>query len=207
MRGLSEDTTPLQFGQQVRGNDGTAGRLSDVVVDPKERSVSHIVVESEDNAARLVPAELLVAGQPPGGDVVLSCTVAEVTSLPTIRQFSYVAPEEFPQNDERSDVGVEDMQAVPGFGAVAFGDPGAELWTGYAVTYDRIPPGSAELRSVSLAVTAEGDEIGTVDGFLLVGTSLSHIVLQHTRSGAASIPIDSVSAIVTDRVTVAATDP
>ena len=53
---------------------------------------------------------------------------------------------------------------MPSFGAAEFGDFGADLWTGYAVTYDRIPPGSAELRRGSIAVSVDGDEIGTVDG-------------------------------------------
>ena len=48
--------------------------LSDVVIDPGERRVSHIVVEDSNGGARLVPAELL-EGAAPDGPVVLSCTV------------------------------------------------------------------------------------------------------------------------------------
>jgi len=104
------------------------------------------------------------------------------------------------------DIGVEDIQVVPSFGVTEFGDFGAELWSGYTVTYDRIPPGSAELRRGSVAVSIDGDEIGTVDGFLVAGAQLTHVVLQQTRlsdTGAATIPIDSVTAIETNRVRVA----
>ena len=204
-----QEKTPLQLGRPVRCSDGPAGSLSDVVIDPAERRVSHLVVEAPNGGARLVPAELLVQGQAPDGAVVLSCAVADVLNRPTIRSFSYVGLDAFPENDDRSDIGVEDMQVAPGFGAVEFGDFGTELWSGYTVTYDRIPPGSAELRRGSVAVSVDGEEIGTVDGFLLAGARLTHVVLQHTRlsdTGAAAIPIDSVAAIGTDRVTVALPD-
>ena len=136
----------------------------------------------------------------------LSCSIEDVLNRPTIRSFSYVGLEEFPRSDDRSDIGVEDMQIVPNFGAAEFGAFGADLWTGYAVTYDRIPPGSAELRRGSIAVSVDGHEIGTVEGFLVAGDRLTHVVLRHTRrtgSGPATIPIDSVAAIETDRITMA----
>jgi sporulation protein YlmC with PRC-barrel domain len=199
------DLTPLQLGRPVTCSDGSAGSLSDVVIDPQERRVSHLVVEDPNGAARLVPAELLVRGWPPELEVALACSSSDVSGRPTIRSFSYVGRfETFPENDEQSDVGVEDLQAVPGFGAVEFGDFGAELWTSYAVTYDRIPPGSAELRRGSAAVSGDDEEIGSVDGVLVEGTRLTHIVLQHTRlPGVVAVPLDSVAAIATDRVTVA----
>jgi sporulation protein YlmC with PRC-barrel domain len=204
-----ETTTPLQLGLPVRCTDGRVGSLSDVVIDPDERRVSHLVVEAPNGAARLVPADLLMQGPAPGQAVFLSCSIEDVSSRATIRSFSYVDTEEFPRSDDRSDIGVEDMQIVPNFGAAEFGAFGAELWTGYAMTYDKIPPGSAELRRGSIAVSVDGDEIGTVDGFLVVGDRLTHVVLRHTRltgKGTAAIPIDSVAAIETDRITVAAPD-
>jgi hypothetical protein len=198
--------TSLQLGLPVRCTDGRVGSLSDLVIDPNDRRVSHIVVEAPNGAARLVPADLLVEGPAPGQAVFLSCSIEDVLNRATIRSFSYVGPDEFPRNDDRSDIGVEDLQIVPSFGMAEFGDFGADLWTGYAVTYDRIPPGSAELRRGSIAVSADGEEIGTVDGFLVAGDRLTHVVLQHTRptgTGPAAIPIDSVAAIETDRITMA----
>jgi len=198
-----QKTTRLQLGRPVGCSDGPAGTLSDVVIDPGDRRVSHIVVEDPNGAARLVPAELLVQGKGPDG-VALSCTIEEISSRPTIRSFSYVGLGTFPQNDDRTDIGVEDMQVVPSFGAAEFGNFGADLWSGYTVTYDRIPPGSAELRRGSIAVSDDGAEIGAVEGFLVVGAQLTHVVLQRSRpsdAGPAAIPIDSVSAIETDRIT------
>jgi sporulation protein YlmC with PRC-barrel domain len=189
----------------VSCSDGPAGILSDVVIDPGERRVSHIVVEDPNGVARLVSTELLVQGQAPGSSVVLACSVADVSNSPTIRSFSYVGLDEFPQDDDQSDIGVEDVQAVPSFPAAGFGEFGADLWNDYTVSYHRIPPGSAELRRSSVAVTVDGEEVGTVDGFLLAGARLTHVMLQDTRlsdTGAATIPIDAVVAIETDRITV-----
>lgn len=193
------ETTPLQFGRPVRCSDGPVGSLSDLVIDPAARRVSHIVVEAPNGAARLVPADLLVTDQGLDGDVVLSCSVAEVLDRGTIRTFSYVGPGTFPQNDDGSDIGVEDMQVLPSFGGTDFGEFGADLWGNYTVTYDRIPPGAAELRRNSVAVSAEGDEIGTIDGFVVAGVRLTEVVLQ---PGATRIPIDRVTAIETDHITV-----
>ena len=203
---IPQEATPLQLGLPVRCTDGRVGSLSDLVIEPNERRVSHIVVEAPNGTARLVPADLRVQGPAPGQAVFLSCSIEDVSSRATIRSFSYVGLDEFPRNDDRSDIGVEDMQIVPSFGVAEFGDLAADLWTSYAVTYDRIPPGSAELRRGSIAVSVDGDEIGTVDGFLVVGDRLTHVVLRHTRltgAGPATIPIDSVAAIETDRITMA----
>jgi sporulation protein YlmC with PRC-barrel domain len=196
--GDSQETTPLQLGRPVKCSDGPAGRLSDVVIDPRDRRVTHIVVEDQNDTARLVPAELLVQGWAPDSEVVLSCSVTDIASRPAIRSFSYVGLAEFPESDDRGDVGVEDLEPVPNFGAAEFGEFGADLWAGYTVTYDRIPPGSAELRRSSIAVSADEQELGALDGFVLVGTRLTHVVLQ----GAVAIPIDSVTAIATDHITV-----
>jgi hypothetical protein len=201
-----QEPTPLQLGLPVRCTDGRVGSLSDVVIDPNQRRVSHLVVETPNGAARLVPADLLVPGPAPGQAVFLSCSIEDVLNRAAIRSFSYVGLDEFPRNDDQTDIGVEDMQIVPAFGVAGFGDFGADLGTSYAVTYDRIPPGSAELRRGSIAVSADGDEIGTVDGFLVAGDRLTHVVLRHTRltgAGADTIPIDSVAAIETDRITMA----
>lgn len=201
-----QETAPLQLGLPVRCTDGRVGSLSDLVIDPNERRISHLVVQAPNGTARLVPADLLVQGPAPGQAVFLSCSIEDVLNRATIRSFSYVGLDEFPRNDDRSDVGVEDMQIVPSFGVTEFGDFSADLWTGYAVTYDRIPPGSAELRRGSIAVSVDGDEIGTIDGFLVAGDRLTHVVLRHTRvtgTGPDAIPIDSVAAIETDRITLA----
>ena len=204
----ARETTPLPLGWPVLGSDGPLGRLTDVVVDPAERRVTHLVVEDRQGDARLVPVERLVQGRSPGRVVVLSCSGDDLASLDSIRSFSMLSPSEPPQGGEQTEVGVEDVVVVPGFGA-ELGLFGPEAASSYGLTYDLIPTGSAELRQESTVVSLDGEEIGGVDGFLVVGDRLTHVVLQRTHltdKGAVAIPIDSVTAIETDRITVALRD-
>ena len=79
----------------------------------------------------------------------------------------------------------------------------------YGLTYDSIPSGSAELRSESMVVAENQETLGNVDGVLVEGQRLTHVVVQRTHlwnTGAAAIPIDSVVAIGTDSVTVSLSD-
>lgn len=202
----TEETTPLPLGAPVRASDGAVGRLTDVVVDPTERSVTHLVVEGEDGEARLVPVRFLVPGHAPDRAVVLSCSSADVAKCDSIRSFSVIGPEQFPHADEQADIGVEDMQVIPSFGAAGFGDYAVDFVSGYGITYDRIPTGSAELRRGSAVVSAGGDETGDLSGLLVVDGRLTHMVLQHPLASHAesdTIPIDSVAMIETDRITLA----
>lgn len=202
----AEETAPLRLGRTVWCSDGPVGPLTDVVIDPGERRVTHVVVETPDGKARLVPARLLTPGRRSDGGVVLSCGSADLDECDSIRSFSFVGLDELPHGDDRTDVGVEDVQVLPGLGAAELGDYAGDFGTAYGVTYDLIPAGSAELRHGSAAVSEDGEEMGSVDGFLVAGERLTHVVLQRTRLsrvGAAAIPIDSVAAIETDRVVVA----
>lgn len=205
-RTTARETTPLPLGWPVLGSDGPLGRLTDVVVDPGERRVTHLVVEDRQGDARLVPVDRLVQGRSPGRVVVLSCSGDDLAALDSIRSFSMLSASEPVRGGEDTEVGVEDVVVVPGFGGAELGLYGAELVSGYELIYDLIPAGSAELRHESSVVSLDGEEIGRVDGFLVAGDRLTHVVLQRTHltdKGAAAIPIDSVTAIETDRITVA----
>lgn len=179
-----------------------------MLIDPDERRVTHLVVEDRDGTARLVPANLFLRGSRPDKTVALSCSRADVAACEAIRSFSVVGLEELPKGDERSTIGVEDVQFLPGPGAIEFGDFAGDFGGTYGITYDVIPKTSVELRRGSAVVSVEGEEIGKVDGFLVSGHQLTHVVLEHTRlshTGAAAIPIESVTAIETDCITVALT--
>jgi len=164
----------------------------------------HFVVEAIDGQVRLVPSGLLAAGGE-SRDVVLTCTAAELLARDPIREFAYLRFDELPAADSESDVGVEDTLVVPTYDATAFGGYAGEFDSGVGVTYDRIPKGEAELRRASLVVSADGQEVGHLDGFLVRDGDVMHIVLEHghlwgTRT--VTIPIDAVTSIETDKVTV-----
>jgi hypothetical protein len=58
-------------------------------------------------------------------------------------------------------------------------------------------------------VSVEGQEIGHVEGFLVTGAQVTHVVVESDLSRttrAAALPIDSVESIETDRITVRASE-
>lgn len=206
MPGLSErdpETTPLQLGRPVQCSDGVVGKLADVVVEPKQRGLTHLVVEEPEGRARLVPAHLLAQIHTRDLTVVLACTKAEVLACESIRSFVYAGIYGFPREDEGSDVGVEETIVVPTLGGELTPYSG-DLEESYGVTYDRIPTGSAELRRTSPVASADGHAVGHFDGLLLAGEQVTHVVLQtghHFGMRPLAIPVDAVESIETDRVT------
>jgi hypothetical protein len=195
----------LKLGTRARCTDGDVGMISDVVVDPALRRVTHVVVDLGKNVARLVPIEVVAVG-PGKNELVLECTFEELHGFELIRKYAYLELDEFPQGDDETDVGVEDMIAMPYGGNSEFGDYAGELDTAVSVTYDRIPKGEAELRRSSEILTQDGHCLGHVDGVLVAGVDVTHIVLEHGhlwRKRDVAIPIADVQEIVTDRVTAA----
>jgi hypothetical protein len=198
------ETTPLQLGRRVQCSDGVVGRLADVVIEPEKRRLTHLVVEEPEGRARLVPAQLL--GEIRGRDltVVLACTKADVLACKSIRSFVYAGIYGFPRDDESTDIGVEETIVAPSFGAPELGAYPDDFEEGYGVTYDRIPSGSAELRRTSPVFSVEGHEVAHVDGLLLAGEKVTHVVLQtghHFGTRPLAVPVETVDSIETDRVT------
>jgi len=205
MKTTQPEAISLQLGRPVQCRDGPVGRLADIVIEPKERRVTHLVVEDRDREARLVPAELLEEKRSRSRTVNLSCSRADVAACESIRSFAYVGIEDVPRGDELTDIGVEEMLVLPTLGAVEFGDYAGDAWGCYGVTYDRIPSGAAELRRASSVVSVDGEELGSIDGFLVADGRATHVILQGSRLGrtrALAIPMESVETIETDRVTV-----
>ena len=203
LSGRDPETTPLQLGRPVQCSDGVVGKLADVVVEPKQRRLTHLVVEEPEGRARLVPAHLLAQIHTRDLTVVLACTKAEVLACESIRSFVYAGIYGFPREDEDSDVGIEETIVVPTLGGELTPYSG-DLEESYGVTYDRIPTGSAELRRTSPVASADGHDVGHVDGLLLAGEQVTHVVLQtghHFGTRPLAIPVDAVESIETDRVT------
>jgi sporulation protein YlmC with PRC-barrel domain len=71
----------LVIGSDARCRDGLSGQVQSLVVDPKTRSVTHLVVEPGGRAglARLVPVEIIDSA---AGEVLLACTEPEFKDLP-----------------------------------------------------------------------------------------------------------------------------
>jgi hypothetical protein len=70
----------LEIGADVHASDGPCGQVRSLVVDPRARTVTHLVAEAEgrQGLGRLVPVSLVSAS---ADGVTLSCTTAEFQQL------------------------------------------------------------------------------------------------------------------------------
>ena len=194
----------LELGSQVRCTDEVFGELADVVIDPIGRRVTHLVVQPHDRPrlGRLVPIELAESGDTT--DISLRCTTDEVRRLPLVQEFAYLQLGEFPVDDPDWDVGVERVLAQPNYDASGLEFPAMEDDTHVAMTYDRIPKGKVEIQRASAVGSAEGHNLGHVDGFLVEDGQITHIVLERGHLWGRreiTIPIGAVASVATDSVT------
>ena len=73
-------TTPLTIGADVSCTDGVCGKVSRLVIDPRARTVTHLVVNDCQLQGRLVPLNL-VDVDATAGTIRLRCAIAEFEKL------------------------------------------------------------------------------------------------------------------------------
>jgi uncharacterized protein YrrD len=195
----------LEVGTSVRCTDGPLGELADVVIDPTQERVTHLVVQPHHKlgAARLVPVDLAEAGAGEGG-IALRCTVDEAGELAAATESAYIRMGEIPVSDPNWDIGVSDVLAMPYYSSM---DPGGLYPGGYEssleMTYDRIPKGEVEIRRSSAVISADQHDLGDVEAFLVDGDHITHIVLERGHFWGrrdVTIPIGAVAEVKTDTV-------
>jgi sporulation protein YlmC with PRC-barrel domain len=192
----------LELGKPIVCTDGAVGELADVVVDPVQRRVTHLVVQPHGNLgpARLVPARL-ASGD--GRRISLGCTRADVDGFATIRESSYLRTGELPRDDPDWDIGVEDVLAMPYYTSPDIGVY-PSLEESYMLTYDRVPKGEAEIRRSSAVVSADDQHLGTVEALVVDGEQITHFVLERGHLWGrrdVTIPIGAVGKVESDTVT------
>ena len=198
----------LDLGSPVRCTDGAFGELSDVVIDPKTRRVTHLVVQPHhhDEQARLVAVDRAQAGDSSDATISLGCTIAEMSAFELVRESAYLRLGEVPVEDPDWDVGIEDPLALPPpTGMGTFGAGGVDIDPHVMLSYDRIPMGEVEIRRASSVTSADGHHLGHVDGFVLDGEQqIAHLVLEHGHLWGRRevvIPASAVDRVETDEVT------
>jgi hypothetical protein len=205
----------LELGTEVRCSDDVFGKLADVVIDPIEKRLTHLVAEPKDGdgGARLVPIELVapaVDGESQG-EITLACTVEEALALDLVHEFAYLRLGEALTTDPNWDVGIQDVLVQPYYeGSEISGFPtGYVGGTGTAsVTYDRVPKGEVEIRRSSAVATADNHFLGKVDGFVVDEDHITHFVLEHGHlwgKREVTIPIGAVVRVENDEITLALT--
>ena len=201
----------LELGKPVRCSDGAVRELADIVVDSSSKSVTHLVVQpqNEPEAARLVPIELADDGASDGGEIVLRCPAELLERLEPVREYAYLRPGEQPEKDSKWDVGVEDMVSTPTYGPSDFGEYAGDLDSGVGITYDRVPKGEVELRHASSVYSSDQHHLGRVEGLVVDAEDrVTHVLLERGHlwwKREIAIPADAVSKFETDMVTLGVT--
>ena len=195
----------LDLGSPVRCTDDAFGELADVVIDPRTRRVTHLVVQPHhrDEQARLVPIDRAQAGESADATISLGCTIADMSQFELIRESAYLRLGEVPVEDPDRDVGIEEPLALPS-------SPGVDTFDTFDVdphvmlSYDRIPLGEVEIRRASSVTSADAHHLGHVDGFVLDdGQQIAHLVLEHGHLWGRRevvIPAGAVARVETDEV-------
>jgi sporulation protein YlmC with PRC-barrel domain len=178
------------MGATVRCTNGVCGRLTQVVVDPIDDRVSHVIVEPEHRSGlgRLVPVDLIAESTTER--VSLRCTTDEFERLPSAEKTQFLQGTEGFQGYE-----AENMLLWPYFGGNA----------SVPVVVDTLPVGEvAVVRGED--VHASDGRIGHVDGLVIDGPNhcVSHVVLREGHifgQKDVCIPIGAVKAVTEDGIT------
>ena len=192
----------LELGRRVECTDGPLGELFDVVVDPTRRRVTHLVVQpvGEDCVARLVPVDTAGPGDDSSRAIALSLTLEEARRLPPVREAAYGRVGDVPVDDPDWDVGIQEVLALPYYTAYELQPVPLE----FVALYDRVPKHEVELQRASSIRSADGHELGEVDGFVVDREDrITHFVLEHGHAWGrreVTIPIGAVANIETDAV-------
>lgn len=198
----SPNSTLFTAGAQVSCSDGPpCGKLTRVIIDPIQRTLTHLVVEPRnEEQGRLVPLQLVKTSTPEQID--LECTLHEFNQLDAAQDTDY-----FPMDDQYGPYyagyghgfgyGYGNAYFLPYYGCGGMGY--GRGWGRNSVTYDAIPAGEVTIRRGDSVHATDGD-IGHIAG-LVIGTptgEVTHVLLQEGHLWGkrdVSIPIGSVTRV------------
>jgi sporulation protein YlmC with PRC-barrel domain len=196
----------LEIGNRVHCTDGVYGELTDIVIDPIAKRVTHLVVRParDEGAARLVPVQLARRGDDEQREIELECTLEEAQRFESVHEAAYLRLGESPAEDPDWDVGVQDVLAMPYYAGLDVGPYPGGLDSNVTMYYDRVPKGEVELRRASAVISADGHSLGEVDGFVVdADEHITHFVLERGHLWGrkeVTIPIGAVARVESDVV-------
>ena len=197
------NSTFFTAGAEVSCSDEQpCGKLTRVIIDPIQRTLTHLVVEPRnEDRGRLVPLNLVLTSTPE--QIELGCTLHEFNQLEGAQETDY-----FPMDDRYGPYyagyghgygyGYGNAYFLPyyAYGGMGYG----QGWgRGSTTTYDAIPPGEVTIRRGDPVHATDGD-IGHIAG-LVIGTpagEVTHVLLQEGHLWGkrdVSIPIGSVTRV------------
>ena len=202
----------LEIGDRVRCTDGVYGELADIVIDPLEKRVTHLVVHPEqgEGEARLVPIQLGKGRDDEQREIELECTLDEAQGFESVHEVAFLRLGESPTEDPDWDIGVEEVLAMPYYAGLdddPYSAEPVEPASGVTMYYDRVPKGEVEVRRASAVISADGHSLGEVDGFVVdADEHITHFVLERGHLWGrkeVTIPIGAVARVESDAVHVA----
>jgi hypothetical protein len=182
-------TRQFTIGSTVRCSDGACGHLRQVVIEPIDRVLTHLVVKPDHRGRepRLVPLGIVesAADRTAPDQIVLHCSVAEFET------FERALPAHFLAGASgRWDYRQEQMLSWPHY-RLALGDAATR-----ALAAERAPLGEIQVRRGDRVQAADGP-IGRVQGVIVdrVDHQATHVLLDESllwEQKRAAIPIGSV---------------
>jgi sporulation protein YlmC with PRC-barrel domain len=184
--------------------DGAFGELADVIIDPRSRRLTHVVVAPHDerHRARLVPTQSARAGGPvrPAPDgLTLDCTAAGISASEPIQESAYLRIGELIEAGPDWDVGIQEAYPVPEGGNLGPEIMGSGVALEYdehvGVNYHRIPKGEVEIRRASGVTAADGHHVGHVVGFVIDDDDrITGLILEHGHLwGKRMVPVEAAA--------------
>ena len=182
------DSEPFTIGAEAVCTDGECGHVTQVVVDPLNRSVTHLIVEPDhrEGLGRLVPLDLVDAGSE---QVQLRCSREEFEKLDRAEEIHFL-----PGTEGQGDFDPEQTLIWPFYGGN----------TTIPVTVDTLPVGEVAVRRGEQVHATDG-HIGQVRGLVVDRATrhVSHVLLEEGHLWGrkeVAIPITSVKAVNDDGV-------
>lgn len=162
------DVTRYAIGSTVTCTDGPGGEITQVVVEPVRREVTHLVVEPKHRLGlgRLVPLTLVAKVDAGRGEVTLSCTTADFEHLDQAEEERFL-----PEVDGWLGYNPGQVYAWPHYG---LSPPTLPLPT----VEDTLPPGEVAIFRGDHVRATDGD-IGEVKGLAIDATTnrVTHVLL------------------------------
>jgi sporulation protein YlmC with PRC-barrel domain len=194
------DTTHFTIGTEAVCTDGVCGEVSQVVIDPVARVVTHLVVEPKHRSGlgRLVPLNLVDTTT---GDIRLRCTMAEFETLDHAEETQFLPG----GIGEYGGYAPEETLAWPYYGLAGsmLGNViGGGIGVGNAalpIVHDTLPGGDVAIKRGDQVHTTDGD-IGQVQGLVIDPNShqVTHVLLQEGHLWGrkeVAIPIRAVASV------------
>jgi sporulation protein YlmC with PRC-barrel domain len=200
----------LAIGATVQGTDGELGQLTDVIVNPLRRSVTHVVVQERTAGARtfVVPVDRITGTT--HQTVRLRCAFAELARFPEFRVVHYV-PASAPEAALVVEAQEIDADLAVSAGTALYYAPYVSTTEGeVAVTEEHIPAGEVSFSRGARIMTRDGHEVGAVEEFLLnpQNETITHVIARTGHLFLAheiAIPIAAVARATDDAVALSLT--